>query len=261
MNKIYFYAHGGSANHGCEAIVRGSLNILNNEFYEKKLFSFNKIADIEYGLDKIIKLEQCGPILSFKKTWKSKIKILFPIFLLKIIKNELKKLSKNNKNKKDYNIIYNNLFDKEKNAMYLSIGGDMYCYDNNTMLGEINKILNYQNKKTVLWGCSIEPKDIKENKILQEDLKRYSLITARESLTYNALIENEINNNTHLFPDPAFLLDKEIPIDLPENLIPNNTVGLNVSPIAQNLEKVNNIVCKNFVELMKYVIKNTNMKC
>ena len=25
MNKIYMYAHGGSGNHGCEAIVRSTL--------------------------------------------------------------------------------------------------------------------------------------------------------------------------------------------------------------------------------------------
>jgi len=254
MNKIYFYAHGGSANHGCEAIVRGSLNILSNKNIKKKLFCFNKSSDIQYGLDKIIELEQLGPQILFKKTWKSELKKVFPKSLFDFIKNRLKKGIRQN-----YCLTYNNLFDKEQIALYLSIGGDMYCYDNNDMLGQINKNLNSQNKKTILWGCSIEPHNIKENKILIEDLKRYSLITARESLTYKALIDNGINKNTHLFPDPAFLLDKEVPTNLPNNFIPHNTVGLNLSPMVQNLEQGSNIAYKNFVELMKYIINNTNM--
>jgi polysaccharide pyruvyl transferase WcaK-like protein len=115
------------------------------------------------------------------------------------------------------------------------------------------------NKKTVLWGCSIEPTKIKGNDFLKKDLKKYLLITARESLTYNALIENGINKNTHLFPDPAFLLDKEIPTDLPSNFIPNNTIGLNLSPMIQSLEKGSNIAYKNFLELIKYIIERTQM--
>ena len=33
------YAHGGSGNHGCEAIVRSTLKILNDVNVKKELFS------------------------------------------------------------------------------------------------------------------------------------------------------------------------------------------------------------------------------
>ena len=55
------------------------------------------------------------------------------------------------------------------------------------------------------------------------------------------------------------MLDKERPNDLPNNFISNNTVGLNLSPVVQNLGKRNNIAYNNFIELIKYIIKNTNM--
>ena len=41
MNKIYMYAHGGSGNHGCEAIVRSTLKILNDVNVRKSCFRLN----------------------------------------------------------------------------------------------------------------------------------------------------------------------------------------------------------------------------
>lgn len=35
MNRIILYGHGGSLNHGCEAIVRGTAKILNKANVEK----------------------------------------------------------------------------------------------------------------------------------------------------------------------------------------------------------------------------------
>ena len=48
---LTFYAHNGSENHGCEAIVRASAKILGNEI---TLFSVNPKQDIYYGADKVI---------------------------------------------------------------------------------------------------------------------------------------------------------------------------------------------------------------
>ena len=38
MSNIYLYAHGGSGNHGCEAIVRSTLDLLKDTPFEKKNF-------------------------------------------------------------------------------------------------------------------------------------------------------------------------------------------------------------------------------
>ncbi|WRK52196.1 hypothetical protein SD457_17295 [Coprobacillaceae bacterium CR2/5/TPMF4] len=40
MKKIIMYFHGGSGNHGCEAIVRATCKLLNN--YKLSLYSFKK---------------------------------------------------------------------------------------------------------------------------------------------------------------------------------------------------------------------------
>ena len=246
MEKIILCFHGGSLNRGCEAICRSIYKILKNN--EIILYSFNKQEDVFVGLDKFLEIKHLNINHFNKLSITDKILKLFKQIFLK-------------KTKYDYNYSRFKLLLEDENDVFLSIGGDNYCYgaDLFNKLAFVNKILNTKRKKVVLFGCSIEPRDIKRNEILREDLKKYSLITARESFTYNALIENGIDKNTHLFPDPAFLLDKDIPTDLPDAFIPNNTVGLNLSPMVQNLEGDNNIVYKNFVELIEYIIKNTDM--
>lgn len=261
MSKIYFYFHAGSGNHGCEAIVRGICKILKN-VTNKAVYSFSKHEDLTFKLDKEINVCELGPQDYHIKVY-HKLHFLTK-FIPQKIKSFIKQIRNNKKTVKDetdfferkYKSLFLSLAD-----VYISIGGDNYCYGKQSLepLNFLNTKINNLNKKTILFGCSIEPKDIIENESLREDLKKYSLITARESLTYDALIENGINKNTHLFPDPAFLLDKEVPNDLPNNFIPNNTIGLNLSPMVQEFQKGKNTIYKNFVELMIDIIKNTNM--
>ena len=95
-----------------------------------------------------------------------------------------------------------------------------------------------------------------KEKSLVQDLKRYSLITARESITYEALKQAGINKNLKLVPDPAFILKtKNLP--LPKYFIENNTIGINVSPLVQRLERVRNITYANYEHLIKYILKET----
>ena len=47
---INLYLHAGSDNHGCEAIVRSTVSILNEK---SRLYSLNADKDLKYGLDKI----------------------------------------------------------------------------------------------------------------------------------------------------------------------------------------------------------------
>jgi len=252
MRIINLYSHNGSKNHGCEAIIRSTSKIL-KILGSVCLYSYNKDEDVQFNLDSCLPIVQTrikrsnGSVSSQVKRVKIKkiIKKIVPLFIVMKLQKYF--------GMKNYQDIA-----KAKGDLFISIGGDIYCYDSYAILDYLNVQIN-KHSKTILWGCSITPNRIKQDKNLRKDLKRYSLITARESLTYNALIENGINKNTHLFPDPAFLLDKEIPKDLPNNFIPNKTVGLNLSPMVQRLEKENNIAYENFVELINYIINNTNM--
>ena len=52
-HTYYLYAHGGSGNHGCEAIVRTTAAMLGET---PLLFSFRPEEDCKYGVDQVLDL-------------------------------------------------------------------------------------------------------------------------------------------------------------------------------------------------------------
>lgn len=261
MTKIAFYAHGGSKNHGCEAIVRTTADLLSD--YDKFLFSSSIAEDELFRLDLILPIYQIG-VPDFHQEFRGRayfLRKILPAFIAEYLIYLKKNVSKQNiyiENMTDINKELKTLLSSNA-EIFFSIGGDNYCYDSYSKLEYFNKSLNDANKLTVLWGCSIEPEKIEKDLKLREDLQLYSLITARESLTYNALINNNISKNTFLIPDPAFCLEKTIPDNLPKNFIKGNTVGINISPMVQNLQYGNNLIYKNIINLINYILKETDM--
>ena len=59
-------------------------------------------------------------------------------------------------------------------------------------------------KHSILLGCSIEPDLLKDKKLL-DDLRSFELITARESITFQALKDAGLKNIVYC-PDSAFWL-------------------------------------------------------
>lgn len=237
MFKLYY--HGGSYNHGCEAIVRSTKKIIDNDIL---LYSLNISEDKKYFLDNICKIfDDSRKNISMKS-----LKYIKQALYFKIKHSDFMAIKH----------MHNDFFSAiNKNDICVSIGGDNYCYKCNDILGFYNKIIHKKGAKSVLWGCSVEPSNIDEN--TKKDLKLYDLITARESISYNAL--RKINPNTFLFPDPAFQLDY-IEKPLPDGFVEGNTVGINVSPLILGYESKDGITMKNYVNLIKYIICNTDMQ-
>ena len=235
MRRIVMYPHGGSGNHGCEAIVRTTVKLLENE--KIILFSENPEEDHFYlgetDFD-IAKPSRRAARLSSK-------------YIKALIKSRLG-------NKKAFDELY---FDPvisscDKDTVLLSIGGDNYCYGDNDYIYLVNRCAREKGAKTVLWGCSIEPDHITERML--PDLKAYDLIIARESNSYKIL--KDINPSTVLCPDPAFLLKKENGI-LPEGLEHGKYIGINASPMIQSHEKTSGITLSNYENLIEYILENS----
>ena len=106
-------------------------------------------------------------------------------------------------------------------------------------------------------GSSIEPSVI-ANPNVKKDLQNYSVIIARESITYNALINAGLNNAV-ILPDPAFQLDR-VDLQLPKGFINNNTVGLNISHIIIESGNKRNLALKNYERLIEHIINTTDMQ-
>jgi len=98
---------------------------------------------------------------------------------------------------------------KNRAPLYISTGGDMYCYEISKKEAIVaNSTFVRAGAKTILWGCSLEPELLKEPEVVA-DMKRYTLITPRESITAEALQRAGVVENVKLFPDPAFALEAE----------------------------------------------------
>lgn len=241
MSNIKLYYHSGSKNHGCEAIVRSTVKIINQpvELFstlpeDDRLYNVDDIVDIIHDKDEEIKR------FSWKHIWSS--------INIKLFKSELK----NNEYKKE-----NFLNQVKKDDVYLSIGGDNYCYAGVEKLSYLNQLIHKKGGKTVLWGCSISPEII--NSSVKEDLLRYNLIIARESITYNALKDNGIDKNVCLIPDPAFQLDIAN-IELPKEFEENNIVGINLSPLICKYEEVKGQALLNYERLIQHILETSNYK-
>ena len=237
-SKIILYAHGGSQNHGCEAIARSTRCILSEK--DVRLISSNVKQDTQYGVDANIHIIRHDEL----KCWRFSIQFLRAYMMLKL-RNDFSAL--------DAYLYRRMLATAEKGNIALSIGGDNYCYKGAERLDEDHQFLKKRGAKTVLWGCSVEPDMIDSR--MRKDLSRYDLITARESITYETL--RRINSNVVLAPDPAFTLRKQ-PGNYPEGLGRKPYIGINVSPLIQSLEKGGNITMENYRALVAHILETTD---
>lgn len=240
------YPHGGSDNHGCEAIVRTTLDIMSEAIPEiskdKTLFSMQPKQDIMFGVDKKCKVLPQNTILKRNS---------FDYFKGMVNRHLL--------GDKSYfdRYAYKGVIDMAgKNTLALSIGGDNYCYGSPKDIYFMNEHVRKKGSNTILWGCSIEPSAM-DNEMVA-DLKDYSFIFARETITYNALLEKGITK-ARLCPDPAFLLGKE-EIDLPKGFEEGNTVGINLSPMIMSYEENEGAAFENYSRLIKYLIEETSVQ-
>ena len=209
--KLVMYAHGGSKNHGCEAIVRTTAKLLTEIDSRPILLSYKKEEDEAYGLHQFVEIRQELHEINKKS----------PDFMLAYLRQKLFH---------DYHRMDALMHKKAINELpaidaALFIGGDNYCYSDVKNYAPINDYMQKKAKKLVLWGTSVEP-ELLEDKAIREDIKRFDLIVARESISFESL--KKVNGNTILLPDPAFH------------------------------EKEKGCVLANYENLMEYIIKETD---
>lgn len=248
MKKVLLYNHGTSFNHGCEAIVRTISGII-SEKYPDAVFTVSsakphedeQYIDTENGRYKFI-LSDLFCKLSFEKKRVVTGGLCTVLGTIPF-----------------FSLFYKNTVKSAKEAdIAISVGGDTYSYGKSATLTTVDRNIRKHCKNTILWGCSINPEllDPVVHKKKIESLKKFSLITARETITYDAL-KNLGFENVKYYPDPAFTLKTVAP---KEPLFQNDrdTVGINISPLAQLFESGDSMMLKNYVNLVKFVLSETD---
>jgi polysaccharide pyruvyl transferase WcaK-like protein len=237
--RIGLYAHGGSGNHGCEALARSTVGFLGE--HECVLFSERPKDDVRYGLDSLATI-----VPSQKDLPKG---LGYFAYALEM------------KRKREDSVFwrwrYRGFERKIRNLdLALAIGGDNYCYSGYPeRFSVLNRKLVQKKIPIVLWGCSIDKERL--SPMMLEDLRLYNLIVARESITYHTLKDAGLDHVAFM-PDPAFLLEAK-EAALPQGFLPGKMVGLNVSPLIIRQEPDPGCVLRNCRQLINHILQQTDM--
>lgn len=226
MKNVLLIGIGGVYNYGCEAIVRGTVNILKNLDNSIKIYyaSYNYEDDMK-------RLSGCDvEILSRpkRKRW--------------TFQNILRKcLSYFDVN---YVVPYDKVDWIQDFDTVFSIGGDIYTLSSDGRYSaELPKFLckcQDRGLKYILWGASVGKfeKNLNALNFFKKHLPKVDLILAREKNTVEYLQRLGVKKNVCLAPDPAFFVECPI-IDKNLNKDERPIIGINLSPLSALYEYKN----------------------
>ncbi len=245
MKKIMLYQHGGSFNHGCEALATTISKEIKrvNPKSEVYLCSHHPEQDEMYNIKSIDKVLE-------SKRWLRRFTL--PWFMYQINK----RFFKSKKLQEKFEIEKDTLKYAKEMDCCIAIGGDNYCYNKGKLYWATERIMKREGKKLMLWGCSVEPDELPGE--LKEHLKVFDLITVRDSISYEAFIKNGFENKVKFVADPAFLLEKA-KVEFPKNWKEGQMVGINLSPIILNYTKNREQVVNSIYALVDYILQTSEM--
>ena len=231
--KYILYGFGGSYNHGGEAIIQTTCEMIR---------SIDKDATIVLSTHFREQDEEfCLPVEQY---------------CVRDLEALCKEKEDGNQNRFTSNVYKEVINEIEKDAIVMSVGGDNYCYDNWQKWIIIHECAKKAGARTVFWSCSIEPAMISNEMLLH--LKSFDLITVREGKTYEALVRAGLTNVKKCY-DVAFLLEPK-EVDLPTGFEEGNMVALNLSPLVLRREKKPGIIKQNLLQCMNEILRKTPYK-
>lgn len=216
MGKILLIGVRGTYNYGCEAIIRGTVDLLEKNLPNAQVY----YASYSYK-DDIKRLHGCKVHLINRNQ----------MFARRLVRKALSILGIK------YNMPYDNLSWVKKynfDAVF-SIGGDIYTLDArknyDPALPVLCEKLQSSGLKYILWGASIGPftgnKEAED--FFKKHLEKADLIVCREENSQKYLGSLGIEKNVVLAPDPAF----SVPDRSSETGKTNKSyIGVNLSPLS-----------------------------
>lgn len=235
--KYYFPVHIDGDNRGCEAIAKGTAILLNENKENLHGLCRNIPLDTKLGVDKYVTLEEYKKIPFLTRIYNNLVyRLHLPFRQIKFCPQlEFVKSI-------------------PENGIMVSTGGDMMCYGNNYVI-TTNNYVHAKGIKSILWGCSMGPENLTPEK--EETLHNFSLIYARESLSYDFFKSLGLKN-VCLFPDPAFILEPEN-CELPECFAKGEVIGVNISNYVLGDFSLDTPFGKEVTEILDYIIGETKL--
>jgi len=249
MIKILVTGFGGSSNRGCEAIVRSTVDILNQHFFSSiTILSKDPASDFDMQLNKLQNVTIPSVVTSFPR--KYSLKWILSGVRRRLIDGFPSYFS------------YANRYLYRTSDLVLSIGGDNFT-DDYEGPSHFFRELSYARSMgalTAIWGATIGPfkKKSCEKKWIKE-LRKADLITVRESKSLKYLNQIGIRENVKLVADPAFLLKVDPSKINSLNLKSSNRlVGIGMSAIVAAYGSSFEKYIESFIKFIKTLLLDAN---
>ncbi len=226
--RLIIYGHGGCYNHGGEALALCGIQALRAHYPDCHIIvsSHNPDNDYEFKLpaDEIVGRDETYLALESDTNYS---------------------IENNDK-------IYKSTIDRiTPDTICIHLGGDNYCYSNWKRYANIHYRAIEKGAKSVLWSCSVDPDTIDDEML--NALKTHHFITAREEITYQALIKRGICQVAKV-SDIAFrLASSAVPFEI------DNYISLTFGPLAERKESIEGIARRSVQELVDYILQKTDM--
>lgn len=178
MTRHYLlYGHGGSLNHGGEALARTTIALLRqiSPGCRITLSSHFPEQDMAFGIDVDEFIGRNLEGRTHQEIYAATFKAITP------------------------------------DSICIHLGGDNYCYRNWQRYAAVHAYALKRGAASVLWSCSIDPEGL-DGEMLSV-LRTHHLITARENITYRALCAQGLANVAKV-SDIAFTLEPA-PVEFP----------------------------------------------
>lgn len=222
QQKFLFLGNGSYNNHGCEAIVLGTMEILRNTFGDN-IHASNGIGErapvVEYQ-EKTIPLRNVTSYSIFDP----------PKFLNRCKRKLIKYFGNSGEIKVSERIIAPHL--PGVSAM-LALGGDNFSLEYGIPYNFLgwNAIARDAGLPTFIWGASVGPfsKEPKFEKLFVQHANTLTRIFVRESETLAYLTRLGLEHKLHLMADPAFVMAPTKPEKEATSL--EQAIGINLSPL------------------------------
>lgn len=247
MKKILIVLNAVKYNRGSEALIRGLIRICKRADSQNQLY----LASSEFDFEDTVRIDGIDGYINrytFKR-WRSPKKLYADILKKVFHQSELGTYVKCKKMIKC----------AENMDIVIIIGADNYdkSYGMYSMMHELNQILKKKVKgKLYLYDCSLEKNDIDSAVI--EDFNLFDLVTVRENITLENLLEVIDKSKIRYYPDPAFLMKPE-EISLPNGWSKNNMIGINLSSLVlRDIYGSNrDVILEAYYQLIDYILEKT----
>lgn len=241
--KYYFPIHLDGGNRGCEGIAKGTAQLLSVSKEKMLGLCTNVELDKRLQIDNYVTLQKRKKIGS----------ILYIFFKMYSFFLSCFKVDGYKRSQTLYKYLYNHFLKQmNKGDVLVSTGGDMMCYQENEVIFT-NEKAKKLGVKTVLWGCSMGSENLTERKL--ESLKKFDLVYARESLSYDFFKSLGLKN-VICAPDPAFILKEEI-TEVPKCFQKDKVIGINLTNFTVGAFTLNTPFGEEVRQLLTYIFNET----